>query len=386
MGLLAAVVVLIALAGGALVLNRTRSAAGASHSPAINSIAVLPLENLSGDAASDYFSDGLTESLINELSKISQLKIISRSSAFTFKGKAVDPRDVGKQLGVAAILEGSVRKEGDSVRVQTRLVSTEDGRVIWVGDTFDRAFKDILTVQDEIGCHVAAQLRVRLCAEDPPHKRYTDKVEAFEAYLQGRYYWNQRTPEGVARSIDYYQKAIAIDPHYALAYAGLTESYIERYWLAQFDPQETIAKSMAAASKAGEMDDQLAEAHIAMGRVYQLAWNWAEATREDQRAIELNPRSARAHHVYAFQLSAMGRYDEAIAEMKLARELDPLNVAVQADVAMILWDGRRIDEAFDECLKAVEMAPNFAEAHQYLSVADWLKGRSEDSVAEDFRA
>jgi TolB-like protein/DNA-binding winged helix-turn-helix (wHTH) protein/Tfp pilus assembly protein PilF len=349
----------------------------------IDSIAVLPLKNLSDDAANEYFSDGLTETFITELSKIEHLKVISRNSVFALKGKDIDPREIGKKLDVAAILEGSVRRNGDTVRVDVRLVNTKDGSIIWSGNSYDRNLKDLLAVQDEIACSVAAGLRVRFCTDNGTSKRYTTNVDAYQAYLKGRYFWNKRTPDGIQRSIEHFEQAIAVDLNYALAYAGLADSYIQGVWHVPFDPKEVLPKAKAAALQAIKIDDQLAEAHTALANVYQMEWQWAAAEKEMDRAIALNPGLARAYHVQAFQLDIVGRHNEAVAAIKQAHTLDPLNLVINADMSFILWRAGQPDAALAQALKAVEMDPGFAFGHEKLSDIYLFQGR-EDAAAEEY--
>lgn len=385
MALAAALAVAAALLGWLTLRNRpvfSETRGGTVEPAAIHSIAVLPLKNLSGDAANEYFSDGLTESFITELSKIDGLRVVSRNSVFTFKGQDTDPREVGHRLDVAAVLEGSVRQSGESVRVDVRLVNTKDGSIIWTSDSYNRAFKDILAVQDEIACSVAAGLRIRFCGEAETGKHYTSNVDAYQAYLKGRYYWNKRTPEGIRRSIDYFARAIDIDPNYGLAYAGLADSYIQGIWHVPFDSKAVLPKARAAALRAVEIDDSLAEAHTALANVYQLEWNWSGTGQEIERALALNPRLARVHHVYAFHLLLMGRYDEALAAIKQAQALDPLNMVINTDVAYILSGAGRQAEAIEQALKVVEMDPGFANAHKFLAIAYQTDGRAEESVDE----
>ncbi|MEW6127306.1 MAG: winged helix-turn-helix domain-containing protein [Acidobacteriota bacterium] len=372
----------------ALAFLRFRNSGNAepdTQSTAIRSIAVLPLKNLSNDEAQEFFSDGLTETFITELSKIDGLKVISRNSVFTLKGKDIDPREVGKRLDVAAILEGSVRKNGDTVRVDVRLVNTRDGSVIWSGNNYDRALNDILAVQDEIACSVVAGLRVKFCKDAEPSKHYTSNVDAYQAYLKGRFYWNKRTSEGIRRSVDYYEQAIALDPNYALAYAGLADSYIQGIWHVPFDPTEVLPKAKTAALRAIEIDDQLAEIHTALANVYQMEWQWADAEREINRAIALNPGLARAYHVQAFQMDMTGRHEEAVASIKQAQILDPLNLVINADMSFILWNARYADEALTQALKVVEMDPNFAFGHERLYELYLFQGKEEAAAEEYFK-
>jgi TolB-like protein/DNA-binding winged helix-turn-helix (wHTH) protein len=384
-----AVIAVLLLSVGWLVLDKRLNATEArsngftTASSPISSIAVLPLKNLSDDAANEYFSDGLTETFITELSRIDSLKVISRNSVFALKGKDLDPREVGRQLNVSAILEGSVRKNGDTVRVDVRLVSTKDGSVIWTGDTYNRALKDILAVQDEIACSVAIGLKVRFCGEASTAKRYTTNVDAYQAYLKGRYYWNKRSPEGIKRSVEHFERAISADPNYALAYAGLADSYIQGIWHVPFDSREVLPKARAAALQAIKIDEQLAEAHTALANVYQMEWQWAEAGKEIDRAIALSPRLARAYHVQAFHMDMTGRHNEAVASIKQAQTLDPLNLVISADMAFILWRAGHTEEALAQALKVIEMDPGFIFGHLKLFELYLAEGR-ETAAAEAY--
>ena len=371
---------LLACAGLAAFVWRARSSAKQAAPPA-PSLAVLPLKNLTGDAANEYLSDGLSESLTNELARNQNLRVVARASAFSFKNKETDAREIGQQLGVAYILEGALSKSGERVRVNLRLVNTADGRIVWTGDSFDRALSDILAMQDELSCHIAENLRVVLCGEKP-HKRYTDNSEAYQAYLKGRFYWNKRTADGIKKSLDYYNEAIRLDANYALAYAGLAESYVQGVWHVPFAPEEVVPKAKAAALRAVALDDSLAEARTALAGVLSMEWDWNNTGRELQRAIELNPQYARAYHVQAFHLLVMGRYDEAVASIKRAAELDPLNLVVATDTAMILFGARRLDEAFRQWQKALELDPNFVMTHQHLYEAYIVQGDEAAAIAE----
>lgn len=350
----------------------------------IRSIAVLPLRNLSGDPTQEYFSDGLSEAFISELSKVEGLKVISRSSVFTFKDRDVSPHEIGQTLGVEAMLEGSVRKSGDTIRVEVRLVSTKDGGIIWASGAYDHALKDILAVQDEIACNVAAGLRLRSCEDKKPQtsKRYTENIEAYQAYLKGRYYWNKRTGDGIKKAIEHFQQAIAIDPNYALAYAGLAEGYSLGVWFVPFEPGEAIEKTQAAAVRAIEIDDSIAEAHAALASAYAIAWNWHGVEKELTRTLEINPGTARAYHHYALFLNYMKRPDEAIAKIKQARDLDPLSLAINSDVGLVYYYARRYDEAIAAYGQALELDPNFAMTHRDLAQAYWQKGMYNEALAE----
>jgi TolB-like protein/DNA-binding winged helix-turn-helix (wHTH) protein/Flp pilus assembly protein TadD len=355
----------------------------------VGSIAVLPLKNLTNDPAQDYFSDGMTESLITALSKTEGLKVISRGSVFRFKGKDDDPRDIGKQLGVAAVLEGSVRKSSDSVRVAVRLVSVKDGQVLWVSDTLERALGDIFALQDEVARRVVVGLRLKLGQEDERRlsRRQTDNVEAYQAYLKGRFFWNKRNGEGLGKAIAYFQQAINMDPNYALAYAGLADSYILKRIYALLQPGEKLqqmeSKAKSAAEKALEIDDTLAEAHTSLGLIKAtIQNNEAEIEREYKQAIALNPNYATAHHWYALHLNDEGRFDEAISEIRRALEIDPLSLVINSDVGIVFSSARQYDQAIEYFKKAMEMDPNFPDAHAMLGWTYVRKGMYPESIAE----
>lgn len=380
----AVVLVAVALGTAALVSYRTRSSAMVDRQPALRSVAVLPLKNLTGDPANDYLSDGVTESVITALSRIEGLKVISRGSAFTFKSKDIDPREAGKLLNVAAIVEGSVRQSGDQVRVDVRLVNAADGQVLWASDSYDRNIRDIFLIQDEITHSVTTGLRIKLSGDGGQRlaKRYTDDVEAYQAYLKGRYFLDRRSADGITKGTEYFLKAIEKDPNYALAYAGLAESYDKAYAYLQLPPKDVMAKEKAAAAKALVLDDSLAEAHVAMATVYANAWDLSNSAREEERAIAIDPGNAVAHHNYSYRLIDLSRPDEAVAEIKTARELDPLNIVMNVDVGEILLFARRYDEAIAALQHALEMDPNRANCHRDLAYAYELKGMYAEATAE----
>lgn len=354
-----------------------------NFSPPIRSIAVLPLKNLSGDASQDYFSDGLTEHLINTLAKIEGLKVISRGTAFTYKGHAVDPREAGNRLGVAAILTGSVLKLGERVRIEVRLVNTEDGHVLWASDSAEDKLGDIFAVQDEIARHVVAGLKIELSAEGQQRltKRYTKNIEAYQASLKGDYFRNQRTPDGIQKAIESYQQAIALDPRYLSAYLGLSNSYYMGIWYIPLEPQEATARIKAAQTKALEIDDSSSDAHVALAGMLWLEWDWAGCLREVERAIELG--LAASDYGYAYQLLLVaGQPDEAVRWIKRSAELDPLSPLVSANVGEILYYARRYDEAIAQCQKTLRLDPNYAMAHTHLGLAYVQKGRHNEAIAE----
>jgi len=365
------------------ILVTFRSHSNQKSKAPVRSIAVLPLKNLSGDAANEYLSEGMTESLITALSKIDGLKVISRSSVFRFKGTDVVPEEVGKTLGVAAVLEGSIKRDNDYLKVAARLVSVEDGSVLWTSENYERSIGDIFALQDEIAHNIAAGLRVKLNGENEKQlaKRYTDNVEAYQLYLKGRYFWNKRTIESLNKSIEHYEQAIAKDPNYALAYTGLADCY---QLLAEYlatTPKEGFTKARAAAVKALEIDDQLAEAHTSLG--YTLAfydWDFANAEKEFKRALELNPNYATAHQWYAEYLVAAGRFDEARIEHEKTLQLDPTSLVFQMDFVAYYYVTRQFDQAISQSQKIIEMDPNFAYVYIFLSFSYGQKGMKQEAA------
>jgi TolB-like protein/DNA-binding winged helix-turn-helix (wHTH) protein/tetratricopeptide (TPR) repeat protein len=379
--------VLVATAAVAIV-HFSRAAATSAPSSSAQSIAVLPLRDLSPDAGSDYLSEGITESLISAISRIDGLRVISHGSVLGFKGKDVDPRQVGAKLGVASVLEGSLQKSGDRMRVQVRLVSAEDGHVLWSSDTYDRAPGDIFAIQDDIARGVTSGLRLKPARDEERAlaRRYTDSTEAYYAYLKGRYYWNnKKTKEGLQKSLEYFHQAIKIDPQYALAYAGLAEWHITAFWFLGLPSDYAIAEAKKAAARALQIDDTLAEAHIAMATAYGNDWDLLNASRESERAIELEPNSWEAHHGYAYTLIALGRGDQAIAEIQRALELDPLNLSINTDIGEILTGAGRYDSAIAAFKKALEMEPEQKNIHWDLALVYDATGMDDEAFAEYLR-
>jgi tetratricopeptide (TPR) repeat protein len=284
---------------------------------------------------------------------------------------------VGKQLGVASVLEGTVRKDGSSVRVAVRLVSAEDGRVLWASASYDRALADIFTLQDEIARSVAAGLRVKLNGEGEQRlaRRFTGDVEAYQLYLIGKHHLSKRTEDGFKRGIEYFQQAIAKDPNYALAYAGLADCHALLSPYGKRAPKEGHLKAKAAAAKALEIDDQLAEAHTSLANITWLyEWDWPGAEKGFKRAIELNPNYPTSHQWYSAYLSAMGRHEEAIQEARRALELDPLSLPIIRDLARCFYHARQFDEAITQYLKTIELEPNYYRLNSWLDMAYEQKG------------
>ena len=338
---------------------------------AIKSIAVLPLANASNDPNTEYLSDGITESIINTLSQLPDLKVMARTTVFRYKGQLSDPQKVGRELGVRAVLTGRITQRGDTLIVQAELMDVSDGSQLW-GEQYNRKLADVLSVQEDISREISAKLRLRLTSEEERRlaKRYTENSDAYQLYLKGLFHQNTRTEQGLKTSIDYFEQAIAKEPRYALAYTGLADSYSYLGNLNLLRPDEASTKAKTAAMQALNIDDGLAEAHTSLAYVkMNYDWDWAGADREYQRAIELNPGYPRAHSLYAWCLSARGRFNEGLAEIKRALELDPFSPAENNNVGWHLHMARRDDEAIPQFRKTMAIDPTFVRVHYYLGLA-----------------
>lgn len=347
----------------------------------INSIAVLPFVNDSVDPATEYLSDGITESLINSLSQLPTLRVMARSTAFNYKGRAVDPRQVGRELGVDVVLMGRITQREDALSIQADLVNVADGSQLW-GEQYNRSLSDVLAIQQEISGEISERLRLKITGEEQRRvTRYsTTHTEAYQLYLKGRYHWNKRTDEGARRAIDYFHQAIEKDPGYALAYVGLADSYL----LSELLPaRERYPKAKAAAQKALEIDETLGEAHASLAAIKNwYDWDWPGAEIEFRRAVELNPNYPTAHHWYGEFLANLGRFDESIAEYQKALEIDPLSLAISSDLGMVYYQARQYDRAVEHLKKTIEMDPNYVRTHFYLAQVYEEKGMFEEALAE----
>ena len=351
---------------------------------AIDSLAVLPLENASADAQAEYLSDGITESLINSLSHLPQLKVMARSTVFRYKGQAVDPQEVGRQLRVRAVLTGRVQQLGDHLIIKTELVDVADGSQLW-GEQYHRRLSDIFAVQEEIAQEISEKLRLKLSGEERQRlaKRYTENTAAYQHYLKGRYYWNKRTEEGMKKGIEHFRQALEEDPTYALAYTGIADCYLLLSGYNALPPKEAMPRARAAAMKALEIDETLAEAHTSLAHLRTMYdWDWSGAEKEFKRALELKENYATAHHWYALYLTALGRFEEALVEKRQAQELDPLSLLINNSLAMHFYFARQYDQAIAQALKILEMDPNYYAAHCTLGVAYEQKGMYEEAIAE----
>jgi TolB-like protein/tetratricopeptide (TPR) repeat protein len=361
--------------------NKTASPDGISN----KSIAVLPFDNLSRDPDNAYFCEGVQDEILTRLAKVADLKVISRTSTQHFKSAPENLPEIAKKLGVMHILEGSVQKASDQVRVNVQLVNALTDAHLWA-DTYDRKLTDIFAVETEIAKTIADTLQAKLTGPEQHAitARPTENTEAHQLYLKGRFFWNKRTGSDLKKSIDYFQQAIAIDPNYALAYAGLADGYVFLPGYTAGAPRDYYPKAMAAAKKALELDDTLAEAHTTLAlALWYYDFDFSQANREFQRAIELNPNYATGHQQYGNNtLSALGRFDDAIAEGKRAVELDPLSLVINADLGMNYYFARRYDEAITQLQKTLEMDPGYYYAHVDLGQVLAAKRASEAAISE----
>jgi serine/threonine protein kinase/TolB-like protein/Tfp pilus assembly protein PilF len=355
----------------------------ASKRAPIDSLAVLPLANGSLDASTEYLSDGITESIINTLSQLPQLKVMARATVFRYKGREVDAQEVRRDLGVRAVMMGRVLQFGDNLVIKTELIDTEDGSQLW-GEQYKRKAADIFEVQEEISKEISEKLKLKLTGEEKKllGKRYTDNTEAYRLYLKGRFCLSKTTKEALNNAIKNFRQAIDVDPDYALAYAGLADAY---YALSSnhLPANEAMPKARAAAQQALQLDNTLAEAHASLGLVKAFyEWDWAGAEGEYRRAIELNPGYASAHHWYGWYLALMGRLNEAIAEVKQASELDPLSLEINTDLGLSFFFARQYESAIEQFEKAIEMDPNSIWTRFFLGWAREQKGDYDEAIAE----
>jgi eukaryotic-like serine/threonine-protein kinase len=372
--ILATVVIAVVAAFGYYIYSRGRS-------QAISSIAVLPFTNDSGDANMEYLSDGLSENLINALSQLPQLKVIARSSAFQYKGKLVDPQEVAKALGVQAIVIGRVVQRGDNLQVSAEMVDARDKTQLW-GEQYNRKATDVQAVQEEIARTISEKLRLRLTGAEAQQltKHATLNPEAYQLYLNGLFHRRKGGFPNARKAMDYYNQALALDPNFALAFTGVADAY--RYLAVNgvIDPKEANPKAKAAAEKAVQLDDRLAEAHVALGMIKNDGWDWAGAEREFWRALELNPNLSEAHFRYGQYLSNMARPAEALAEIKRAAELDPLRMSLRGQEGALLYFARRYDEAIYQLQSVLKMDPDDVVQLSYLGYSYAAKGMYREAI------
>jgi len=351
-----------------------------------NSVAILPFVNVSGDPDLEYLSDGITESLINALAQMPNLAVMSRNSVFRYKGREADAQAAGRTLNVEAVITGRVLQRGDALSISAELIDVRDNRQLW-GEQYNRRLADILTVQEEVSADISERLRGRLTGDERKQltRRYTQNTEAYQLYLRALYHWNRRNADGFNRSIEYFQKAIAADPNYAPAHAGLAQVYanLANYNFALIPPREAWASAEAAGRRALQIDETLAAGHAALALVaYQWGWDWAAADQAFRRALELDPASASTHHWYAHFLMTMGRPQEAQRIASRALQLDPLDLPINAHQGWHhLWL-RQYDQAIAPLEMTLELAPMFTVARWYLGLAYEQQGAFEQAIAQ----
>src|SRR6266436_1659652 len=352
----------------------------------IRSLAVLPLESLSSDASQDYFADGMTDELISDLGQISALRVISRTSVMVYKHARKPLPQIARELNVDAVVEGTVLRSGDQVRITAQLIEASTDKHLW-SQSYQGELRDTLALQSKVARAIADQIRINLNPREQAALKNVKVVnpQAYESFLKGRYFWNKRTADGLKVALAYFNQAIDEDTKYAQAYSGLADTYalLGDWQYAAMTPKEALPKAKAAAIKALELDSALGEAHNSLAFCLDgFDWNFEPAGEEFRRAIELNPGYATAHHWYAWHLSLLGRYDEAIAEMRKAENLDPLSLIISADLAELLVIAHHYDESILESRKTIEMDPNFALAHNQLGQAYLQKQMHDEAIAE----
>jgi len=347
------------------------------------SIAVLPFVDMSPHKDQEYFCDGIAEEIINGLTRLEGLRVVARTSAFAFKDKHEDIREIGSKLNVNTLLDGSVRKAGLRLRITVQLVNAADGYQLW-SERYDRDMEDVFAIQDEISLAIVDTLKVRLLEGEKTRllNRFTADLEAYNLCLKGRYFWNKRTEGGLKKAIEYFEQSITKDPNYAAAYTGLADCYLVLGSYNYLSPKETFPNAKAAAEKALKIDDRLAEAHTSLAGLRQYwDWDWEDAEREFKRATELNSGYATAHHWYAVFLVAMGRFDESVAEAERARTLDPLSLPLNSLMGWVLYEARQYDRSIEEYRKALEMDPSYVVVYSRLALAYTQIAEYEKAIA-----
>jgi TolB-like protein/Tfp pilus assembly protein PilF len=377
----AALVTIVAVISAALIIGGVFF--GHSPNQAISSIAVLPLENLSRDPEQDYFADGMTEELIAELSKVGALRVISRTSIMQYKGVHKALPQIARELNVDAVVEGSVLRSGDRVRITAQLIYAASDQHLWA-DSYERDLSDVLKLQTEVAQAIAYEVRTKTTKQDETRLSHHKSVnpEAHDSYLKARAQWSKRNEEGLRKSIEYFQQAISQDPQYALSYAGMADSYIVAAEEGFIPLDEAYAKTLWASSKAVEADETVADGHIMVATVAEHDWNWGKAEREYRRAIELNPGLARAHHWYGLLLSALKRHDEAISELKRAVEIEPLNASLYANQAVVYANAHRYTDALESVNAARTISGSSKSWNDILGMLHIYQGMHEQGLEE----
>ncbi len=365
-------------------LHDSQNLLGEWSSPRIQSLVVLPLENLSNDPEQEYFADGMTDQLITNLAQISALKVISRTSAMRYKGTKKSLPEIARELHVDAVVEGAVMWVGGRVRISAQLIEAPTDYHLWAA-SYERDLRDVLSMQEEVTRAIASEIRVNLSAQEQARLASTRPIdpEAYRLYLKGRYYWNKRSLEGFQKAIEYFQQATAKDPAYALAYVGLADTYTYFSFFDVVPPREAMPKAKAAAARALEIDNRLGEAHVSLGYVsYMYDWDWPAAGKHFEQALTLNPAYSRAHTFYPFYLSSLGRSEEALAVAKRSLDLDPASPAVNHSLAVQFYFARQFDQAIEQAHKTLELDPNFAISYELLGEVYVSRGMYREGLSE----
>jgi TolB-like protein/DNA-binding winged helix-turn-helix (wHTH) protein/Tfp pilus assembly protein PilF len=357
-----------------------------NHASGIRSLAVLPLDSLSADASQDYFADGMTDELITDLGQISALRVISRTSIMTYKGAHKPLPQIARELNVDAIVEGTVLRSGNQVRITAQLIQAPQDKHLWA-KSYEGDVRDTLALQGQVARAIAEEVRINLTPHEEAVLNHVQVVnpEAYEDYLKGRYFWNKRTADGLKTARDYFEDAISKDPNYARAYSGLADTYalLGDWQYGVMRATEALPKAKAAATKALQLDNSLGEAHTSLGFCLDgFDWDLRSAESEFQQGIKLSPNYATGHHWYAWHLSLLRQYEEAIAEMRKAETLDPLSLIIKADLAELLLIAHSYDESIEQSRRTIEMDPNFALAHNQLGQAYLQKQMPKEAIAE----
>lgn len=352
-----------------------------SFETGIPSIAILPFNNVSSDPENEYFCDGLAEELINALMKLDKIRVAARTSAFSFKGKGADVRTIGQTLNVKTVLEGSVRKSGKQLRITAQLINASDGYQLW-SERFDRQLEDVFEIQDEITLAIINVLKVKLFGNEKAalRKRYTDNVQAYELYLKGRL-WNRKTADGFKRAIEYFEQAIELDKDYAVAYSGLADYHVLLGFYEAMPPKYAQERAKAFSAKAIELDNTLAETHSSYGATLgAFDWNWAQARKEYERAIEINPNYLAAYQYYAVNLAAQGDFEKVFEKTGRSMEIDPLLPITNANLAWLLYLSRQYEKSEQQARTTIEIEPNHFSAHWALGIALGQMKRYDEAI------
>ncbi len=353
------------------------------HQEAIESVAVLPFANDSADPDAEYLSDGITETLINNLSQISNLRVVARSTVFRYEEKDIDPQKAGNDLHVRAVVSGRLLQRGSTLIVRAELMDVATGAQLW-GGQYNRKAEDVFALQDDLSREISEKLRLQLTGDEKQRltKRYTEDAEAYRLYLKGRYHWNKRNPEGLQKAAEYFRQALDKDPAYSPAYAGLADTYAYLSFFNVVAPREAMPKAKTAAVKGLEIDKDLAEAHVSLGYVsFTYDGDWAAAGKHFEQALALNPAYFRAHTFYPLYLSSLGRSEEALAVANRALDLDPASPAVSHSLAVQLYLARKFDRAIEQAHGTLEMDANFAISYAVLGEAYLSKGMYREGLS-----